>query len=66
MAAASLEHYWSGDFLAANGFIVLNVLGALLVERRCGRSIRGRVNEMERTVRTCSFWLVVVVEAIRG
>ena len=48
MAAASLEHYWSGDILAANGFIALNVLGALLLGMLVGyeRSYRGRAAGM--------------------
>jgi len=31
VTAAGLEHYWSGDFRAANALIALNVLGALLL-----------------------------------
>ena len=40
----SLQHYWSGDFLAANGFIGLNLLGALLLGMLVGyeRSYNGR------------------------
>ena len=48
MVASGLERYWSGDFLAANGFIALNVLGALLLGMLVGyeRSYRGRAAGM--------------------
>ncbi len=29
MPHSALEHYWSGDFLAANAFIGLHLVGAL-------------------------------------
>jgi len=31
MPHSALEHYWSGDFLAANAFIGLHLVGALLL-----------------------------------
>jgi len=48
VTAAGLEHYWSGDFLAANALIALNVLGALLLGMLVGyeRSYRGRAAGM--------------------
>jgi putative Mg2+ transporter-C (MgtC) family protein len=48
VTAANLEHYWSGDFLAVNGFIALNLLGALLLGLLVGyeRSYRGRAAGM--------------------
>ena len=43
-----LEHYWSGAFLAANGFVALNLLGALLLGMLVGyeRSYNGRAAGM--------------------
>ena len=43
-----MQHYWSGDFLAANGFIGLNLLGALLLGMLVGyeRSYQGRAAGM--------------------
>ena len=43
-----LQHYWSGAFLAANGFIALNLLGALLLGMLVGyeRSYNGRAAGM--------------------
>ena len=43
-----LEHYWNGAFLAANGFIALNLLGALLLGMLVGyeRSYNGRAAGM--------------------
>jgi putative Mg2+ transporter-C (MgtC) family protein len=44
----SLQHYWSGSFLIANGFIALNLLGALLLGMLVGyeRSYQGRAAGM--------------------
>jgi len=44
----NLAHYWSGDFLAANAFIGLNLLGALLLGIVLGyeRSYKGRAAGM--------------------
>jgi putative Mg2+ transporter-C (MgtC) family protein len=44
----TLEHYWSGNFLAANGFIALNLVGALLLGMLVGyeRSYHGRAAGM--------------------
>jgi putative Mg2+ transporter-C (MgtC) family protein len=43
-----LQHYWSGDFLAANAFIGLNLVGALLLGMLVGyeRSYNGRAAGM--------------------
>lgn len=43
-----LQHYWSGDFLAANAFIGLNLVGALLLGMLIGyeRSYNGRAAGM--------------------
>jgi len=43
-----LQHYWSGAFLAANGFIALNLVGALLLGMLVGyeRSYNGRAAGM--------------------
>ena len=43
-----MQHYWSGPFLAANGFIGLNLLGALLLGMLVGyeRSYNGRAAGM--------------------
>jgi putative Mg2+ transporter-C (MgtC) family protein len=43
-----LHHYWSGDFLAANAFIGLNLVGALLLGMLVGyeRSYNGRAAGM--------------------
>lgn len=48
MTLTSLAHYWNGDFLAANAFIALNVLGALLLGMLVGyeRSYHGRAAGM--------------------
>ena len=48
MTPGLLEHYWSGDILAANAFIALTVLGALLLGMLVGyeRSYRGRAAGM--------------------
>jgi len=48
MVIQSLQHYWSGSFLAANGFIALNLLGALLLGMLVGyeRSYQGRAAGM--------------------
>lgn len=48
MSSQFLQHYWSGDFLAANGFIGLNLLGALLLGMLVGyeRSYHGRAAGM--------------------
>src|SRR6476620_1178425 len=65
MAAASLAHYWSGDFLAANGFIALNLLGALALGMLVGyeRSYRGRAAGMRTYGLVCmaSAALTVIV-----
>ncbi len=44
----NLQHYWNGAFLAANGFIALNLLGALLLGMLVGyeRSYNGRAAGM--------------------
>ncbi|WP_280156461.1 MgtC/SapB family protein [Piscinibacter sp. XHJ-5] len=44
----NLQHYWSGAFLAANGFIALNLIGALLLGAFVGyeRSYNGRAAGM--------------------
>jgi putative Mg2+ transporter-C (MgtC) family protein len=43
-----LQHYWSGAFLAANGFIALNLVGALMLGMLVGyeRSYNGRAAGM--------------------
>ena len=43
-----MQHYWSGAFLAANAFIGLNLLGALLLGMLVGyeRSYNGRAAGM--------------------
>jgi putative Mg2+ transporter-C (MgtC) family protein len=43
-----LQHYWSGTFLAANAFIALNLIGALLLGMLVGyeRSYNGRAAGM--------------------
>jgi putative Mg2+ transporter-C (MgtC) family protein len=48
MFIQSLQHYWGGSFLAANGFIALNMLGALLLGMLVGyeRSYQGRAAGM--------------------
>ena len=48
MLSEALWHYWSGDFLAANAFIGLNLLGALLLGMMVGyeRSYKGRAAGM--------------------
>lgn len=48
MLIQSLQHYWSASFLAANGFIALNLLGALLLGMLVGyeRSFQGRAAGM--------------------
>lgn len=44
----NLQHYWSGDFLAANAFIGLNLVGALLLGMLVGyeRTFNGRAAGM--------------------
>lgn len=44
----NLQHYWSGDFLAANAFMGLNLVGALLLGMLMGyeRSYNGRAAGM--------------------
>jgi hypothetical protein len=44
MLPETLRHYWTGDLLAANVFIGLNLLGALLLGMLVGyeRSYQGR------------------------
>jgi putative Mg2+ transporter-C (MgtC) family protein len=48
MLSETLRHYWSGDVLAANVFIGLNLLGALLLGMLVGyeRSYQGRAAGM--------------------
>jgi len=48
ITAQSLAMYWRGDFLAANGFIALNLVGALLLGMAVGyeRSFNGRAAGM--------------------
>lgn len=48
MSYELLRHYWSGDFLAANAFIGLNLVGALLLGMLVGyeRSYQGRAAGM--------------------
>lgn len=48
MSLASLQHYWSAEFLAANAFIALNLVGALLLGMLIGyeRSYQGRAAGM--------------------
>lgn len=48
MFVQPLQHYWSGGLLAANGFIALNLLGALLLGMLVGyeRSYQGRAAGM--------------------
>jgi putative Mg2+ transporter-C (MgtC) family protein len=50
-----LQHYWSGAFLAANGFIALNLLGALLLGMLVGyeRSYNGRAAGMRTYALVC-------------
>lgn len=47
-----LQHYWSGSFLAANAFIGLNMVGALLLGMLVGyeRSYNGRAASTALTV----------------
>ena len=55
ISAPALELYWSGDFLAANAFIGLNLLGALLLGMAMGyeRSFNGRAAGMRTYGRVC-------------
>ena len=48
LSPASLQVYWTGSFLAANAFIGLNLLGALLLGMLVGyeRSFNGRAAGM--------------------
>lgn len=48
MPHSALQHYWSGDFLAANAFIGLHLVGALLLGMLMGyeRSYQGRAAGM--------------------
>ena len=55
MSAQALELYWSGDFIAANAFIGLNLLGALLLGMAVGyeRSFNGRAAGMRTYALVC-------------
>jgi putative Mg2+ transporter-C (MgtC) family protein len=48
MLSEALQHYWSGELLAANAFIGLNLLGSLLLGMLVGyeRSYQGRAAGM--------------------
>lgn len=48
MFTEAIDHYWSGSILAANGFIGLNLVGALLLGMLVGyeRSYQGRAAGM--------------------
>jgi putative Mg2+ transporter-C (MgtC) family protein len=63
--AIDLQHYWSGEFLAANAFIGLNLVGALLLGMLVGyeRSYNGRAAGMRLygLVRMASTALTVFV-----
>ena len=50
LSLPALELYWSGSFLAANAFIGLNLLGALMLGMLVGyeRSYNGRATVPER------------------
>jgi putative Mg2+ transporter-C (MgtC) family protein len=50
MLSETMRHYWSGDILAANVFIGLNLLGALLLGMLVGyeRSYQGRAAAIVR------------------
>ena len=65
MSLATLQHYWSSDFLAANGFIALNLVGAMLLGILIGyeRSYQGRAAGMRTYGLVCmaSTALTVVV-----
>lgn len=52
---SDLSHYWSGAFLAANGFIGLNLAGALLLGMLIGyeRSYHGRAAGMRLYALVC-------------
>lgn len=65
MDLPALQHYWSGDLLAANGFIALNIAGALLLGVLIGyeRSFQGSAAGMRTYGLVCmaSTALTVVV-----
>lgn len=65
MTLPALHHYWGGDFLAANGFISLNLIGALLLGMLIGyeRSYQGRAAGMRTYGLVCmaSTALTVIV-----
>ena len=59
----SLQHYWSGSFLAANAFIGLNLIGALLLGMIVGyeRSYQGRAAGMRTYGLVCMASTAVTV-----
>ena len=59
----SPEHYWSGNFLAANAFIGLNLIGALLLGMLVGyeRSYQGRAAGMRTYGLVCMASTAVTV-----
>lgn len=65
MPLSDLQHYWSSDFLAANAFIALNLVGAMLLGIVIGyeRSYQGRAAGMRTYGLVCmaSTALTVVV-----
>ena len=55
----SLQHYWSGNFLAANAFIGLNLIGALLLGMIVGYE-RSLAEELASSTGVASFSIVPV------
>ena len=55
ISAEALGIYWSGDFLAANAFIGLNLIGALLLGMAVGyeRTFNGRAAGMRTYALVC-------------
>ena len=55
ISAEALQLYWSGDFLAANAFIGLNLIGALLLGMAVGyeRTFNGRAAGMRTYALVC-------------
>jgi putative Mg2+ transporter-C (MgtC) family protein len=60
---SSLQHYWSGSFLAANAFIGLNLVGALVLGMIVGyeRSYQGRAAGMRTYGLVCMASTAVTV-----
>lgn len=63
MLSQSLQHYWSGEFLVANGLIGLNLLGALLLGMLVGyeRSYQGRAAGMRTYGLVCMASTALIV-----